>query len=129
MPFAAFLLLALPAPAFAQGQSAAVAHLSDPATQAEVALMAQAMGEILLDMPVAPLIDAADQIAGKPVAPDIDRNARVADVVGPDARRAPAMMAERIPAMMGAMATLAQSFEALAPQMRELARRMPRAAD
>ncbi len=129
---AAVVAITVSTPALAQEEtetpSAAMAQMADPATQQQVAMMAQAMGEILLDMPVAPLIEAASRVAGKDVAGDVDPDARVADLVGPDARGAPAAMAERIPAMMSAMAVLAGTLEQLAPQLRDIAARLPRTA-
>lgn len=106
--------------------SAAIAQLADPASQQQAAMMVQAMGDILLAMPAAPLLDAARQMAGEDLAQNVDPDARVSDLIGADARDAPAKLAERIPAMMGAMASLAGAFEQLAPQLRDLAQRMPR---
>ncbi|MBY8334977.1 hypothetical protein [Qipengyuania pacifica] len=71
--------LALPAPAVAQANVddavAALGDLShqlrDPERQREMKLMMQAMTEVLLDMPIAPLAQAAADMAGEK-AQDID---------------------------------------------------------
>ena len=71
--------LALPAPAIAQANVddavAALGDLShqlrDPERQREMKLMMQAMTEVLLDMPIAPLAQAAADMAGEK-AQDID---------------------------------------------------------
>ena len=71
--------LTLPAPAVAQANVddavAALGDLShqlrDPERQREMKLMMQAMTEVLLDMPIAPLAQAAADMAGEK-AQDID---------------------------------------------------------
>ena len=112
----------LPVPALAQdleddaGRMAE--ELSDPVRQEQLATAAEAVGEAMLEMPAAPLLRAAAAIAG--ADPDsVDPDTRVGDLVSPEAADAPRELAHRVPEMMGTMAVLAGSLEAVMPQLRE----------
>ncbi|QZH75383.1 MAG: hypothetical protein JY451_01810 [Erythrobacter sp.] len=125
----ALMAVTLPGHAFAQdaGESdltSAVETMSDPATQEQAALMAAMLVGALMEMPVAPLAEAVSTMAGED-SPAIDPDARVRDYVGPEAARAPEVVAERLPEMMEAMAGMAGAFEQMLPQLRELAERLP----
>lgn len=127
----ALALFAATLPAHALAQDAeeqpldgVVEAMSDPATQEQAALMAAMLVGALMEMPVGPLAEAASDMAGED-APAIDPDARVGDLVGPDAARAPEVIAERLPEMMQAMAGMAGAFEEMLPQLRELAERLP----
>lgn len=127
---AALLALGLPSHALAQeageGElSSAIETLSDPAMQEQAALMAAMLVGALMEMPVGPLAEAASTMAGE-AAPAIDPDARVRDFVSPEAAHAPEVIAERLPAMMEAMAGMAGTLEEMLPQLRELAERLPR---
>ena len=110
----------LPLPALAQESetSRMAEEMSDPARQEQLADMAEAMADVLLSMPAAPLLRAAATVAGEDPE-DIDPDLRVGDVVGPEAAEAPREFAHRLPQMMGAMAALAATFEDMVPLMRE----------
>lgn len=97
--------------------------LGNPATQQALAQSVATMGEILLDLPIAPLADAAAQMVGEERS-DMDRDATLRKIAGPYADRVPAQLAERLPQMMGAVATMAQGVEVMMPQLREMAARM-----
>ena len=119
----------VPAPAVAAEGDAtrAIEELSDPARQAQMAAAAEAVTEAVLAMPAAPLLRAAATMAGHDPE-EIDPDTRVGDLVGPEAADAPREFAERLPAMMGAMATMAAAFEAMLPQLAEAMKRIEDAA-
>ena len=114
-----------PLPALAApGDAARVAEeLNDPVRQAQMAATAEAVTGAVLAMPAAPLMRAAATIAGED-PDDIDPDLRVGDLVGPEAAEAPREFAHRLPAMMGAMATMAAMLEAMLPELRAMGDRI-----
>jgi hypothetical protein len=127
---AALLAVTVPGHALAQEAegselSSAIDTMSDPAMQEQVGLMAAMLVGALMEMPVGPLAEAASTMAGED-APAIDPDARVRDLVGPEAGRAPEVIAERLPEMMEAMAGMAGALEQMLPHLRDLADRLPR---
>ncbi len=122
---AAVAIAAMPMPVTAQEAEAAelAERLSDPAFQHELSGTVAVMSEILLDLPIAPLAEAAAAMAGEdPGAVDPDMTLR--QLAGPDAGRVSGEIAENLPRMMGAMAGMAEGFSAMMPTFREMARRM-----
>ena len=114
-----------PVPALAaEGDAARIAdELNDPVRQAQMAAAAEAVTGAVLAMPAAPLLRAAETIAGRD--PDaVDPDLRVGDLVGPEAAEAPREFAYRLPQMMGAMATMAATLEAMLPELRAMGDRM-----
>ena len=113
-----------PAHALAQGEAARVAEdLNDPVRQEQMAAAAEAVTTAVLDMPAAPLLRAAETIAGRdPEA--IDPDLRVGDLVGPEAADAPYEFAHRLPRMMGALAAAAATMEAMLPELRAMGDRI-----
>jgi hypothetical protein len=123
----------LPAPALAQEAGQAVGsdaarlaeELRDPARQQQMAAMAQAMTGALLEMPAAPLLRAAREMAGEdPEA--IDPDLRIGDVVDPRTAAAPEAFAAQLPRMMSAMAGFAGALEGMLPRLAEVGARMRR---
>ena len=102
--------------------------LTDPEFQAQMAEAMGAMGEVLLDMPVGPLVEAAEKMAGEPVA-DIDPDATVRDLAGDDAERVTDEVAEKLPHMMDAMAGMAEGLQAMLPALEAMAERMKESFD
>jgi hypothetical protein len=132
VPFAVSLVaLALaPVPALAEDMNdpalaEAAAQLSDPARQEQVGAMAQAMIGAMLQLPVGGMLRAAAEMAGEDAA-DIDPATTIADMAGPEAQQAPAEIAERLPQMMGAMATMVGALDTMLPQLRDMAETMRR---
>jgi hypothetical protein len=122
-----FLSLALPAAASAQttdreGLSDLGEQMRDPAYQRDMALMLQAMTEVLLDMPVAPLAQAAAQMADKETR-DIDPDLTLRRMV-PQADRAGEEVARVVPRAMQAAGSMAEGLAAMTPLLREMAARM-----
>lgn len=130
---AAAAALVLPAPAFAQDayddapEAAAPLtdlgeRMKDPERQREMALMLQAMTEVLLDMPIAPLAQAAADMAGEQ-ADDIDPDLTLRHMA-PDAGRVGEEVARTVPRAMQAAGAMAEGFAAMTPMLREMAERM-----
>jgi len=114
-----------PVPALAaEGDAARVAgELNDPVRQAQMAAAVEAVTTAVLAMPAAPLLRAAETMAGRdPEA--VDPNLTVGDLAGPEAADAPREIAHRLPQMMGAMAMLAATLEAMLPELRAMGDRI-----
>ncbi|WP_052761872.1 hypothetical protein [Aurantiacibacter luteus] len=123
---AALAAFTAPLPAFAQDDAAiaeAVEQLDDPAVQEQMSLVAATLVGALMEMRVAPLMEAMDEMSDEP-RPRVDPDARVADLVGPEAAEMPARVAERMPRMLGAMSAMAGAFGEMLPHLREVGARM-----
>lgn len=92
-------------------------ELHDPARQARIATVAEAMADAVLGMPVGPLMRAAAEAEGRDPE-EIDPDTRVGDLAGPDAAEASYEFAHRLPRMMGALATMALAMEDMLPELR-----------
>ena len=131
---ASLAAIAAPMPAFAQDTEAALqveesveladlaGKLSDPERQREVALMARAISEVLLDLPVAPLMEAMGQIAGEE-APMVGPGTTLRSLA-PQAGRVPEEIERNLPRVMNAVSAMAGAAEIMLPQLRELAERL-----
>ncbi|MEN8860953.1 hypothetical protein [Qipengyuania flava] len=122
-----FLSLALPTAVSAQatdreGLSDLGEQMRDPAYQRDMALMLQAMTEVLLDMPVAPLAQAAAEMADKETR-DIDPDLTLRRMV-PQADRAGEEVARVVPRAMQAAGSMAEGLAAMTPLLRNMAARM-----
>ena len=122
-----FLSLALPTAVSAQatdreGLSDLGEQMRDPAYQRDMALMLQAMTEVLLDMPVAPLAQAAAEMAEEE-ARDIDPDLTLRRMV-PQADRAGQEVARVVPRAMQAAGSMAEGLAAMTPLLRDMAARM-----
>ena len=99
-------------------------RLSDPRTQNEVAATVAVLSEILLDMPLAPLIeplakataDAAD-VPRRPVHPDLTLRR-----MSPRAGDVTARVARELPRAMDRMADASDGLAALLPVLRDAVR-------
>lgn len=100
-------------------------RMADPAMQQQTAMMLRAMTEILLDMPVAPMVEAMAEMAGKdPETVDPDMTLRK---YAPQAERVPEAVERHAPQVMRGMGAMAGALDKMAPQMRDMARRMEQA--
>lgn len=97
-------------------------ELRDPDRQDAVAGMMEAMGEMMLALPVGKLMAAMP--AGDDNRDPVDPDATLRDLAGADAERLPAELADRTPQMMGTMAGMADGMAALLPALAEMAERM-----
>jgi len=100
-------------------------RMRDPEHQREVALMAQTMAEVLLDLPIAPLAQAAAQAAGDH-ARQIDPDLTLRKIV-PDAGKLSEAIGRSTPQAMQAASTLAGAMAAMTPALRDWAKQMARA--
>lgn len=97
--------------------------LDDPVEQERLATMMGAMGEALMALPVGPMMQAMERATGED-APDVAPDTTLGELAGPDAERLPGEIAEKLPEMMGMMAGMADTFEAMVPMMEAMAETM-----
>lgn len=116
---------AAPVPALAsEGDAQRMAdELRDPAMQAQIATAAEAMTRAIMTMPAAPLLRAAETMAGRDPE-TVDPNLTVGDLAGPEAAEAPHELAQRLPEMMGAMAAMSVALEAMLPELKAMGDRI-----
>lgn len=127
---AAGLVLAALTPSVASARPVRDMHrysekLTDPMVQAKVATMAALMTEMLLDLKVGPLARAMGEM-GNADARDIDPDARLRDLAGPEARDMPRQVARELPRAMGQMGRTADAFEDMMPEFERMAEQMKR---
>ena len=110
------------------GLARAAEEMRDPMRQQQVAVMAEAVLDSLLEMPIGSLLQSMAEIAGEDPAA-IDPNTTVREVAGPQADEAPRLAARALPKVMGATGALAGALETMLPQLRrigeDLARSLP----
>lgn len=119
-------LLALAAPATAQNTERDLDQmaraLGDPARQEAMARALGAMAEVLLDIPLAPIIGPLAEAAGEdPRRVDPDATLRK---MSPAAGEVPRQIERQLPRAMGAMAGMSGALAGMLPQLREAAERM-----
>lgn len=131
LPLAALAAVALaPAPALArEARSGAARELSDPRTQQAMGDMLGTLFGLMLDLPAEPLARAMDAAGEPEAARRIPRGARIGDIAGPDARKLPAEIRRRAPAMIGALGELAGVLEEMAPEFERAAEDFGRRID
>lgn len=140
-PLAALGLAATPASAQESDEAEVVVAedlsetLRDPQVQATATATVAILGEVLLDMPVGPLVEAMDEAVDKlaretgtetPPRKDVDPDATLRDMLGPDGDRVSVELAERVPQAMDAAAGMTGAIEAALPKLKEAAERMKR---
>ncbi len=105
------------------GMSELVERLQDPAEQERIASMLGTMGEVLLSLPIGPMMDAMSKATGQP-NPDMGDDTTVRDLAGPQAEDFPEEIAERVPQMMGMMAGMVEGLDAMRPMLEAMAQTM-----
>lgn len=96
--------------------------MGDPVRQEMMARALGTMAEVILDMPLAPIMGPLAEAAGEdPRAIDPDATLRK---VSPGAADVPRQIERQLPRAMGAMAGMSGAFAGLIPQLREVAERM-----
>ena len=144
LPLAAASLVAMPLPAFAQvagdyedaadyddaeyaepeidpaDLESLSATLSDPETQAKLAVMMRALTGMMMDMKVAPIARAAAEMAGEDTEA-IDPDTTLREYAGEEAEDMPDRVQEELPAMLERMAGMTGLFENMIPLLREMA--------
>ena len=101
-------------------------RMQDPEKQREMALMLRTMSEVLLDLPLAPLMNSMNEIAGEE-APKVDPDATLRSVA-PAAGRVPEQVEKNLPRALDAMGSMAEAFETMMPALKDMAERMKDAA-
>ncbi len=99
--------------------------LGDPARQDAMARAIGAMAEVILDLPLAPIMAPVAEAAGedpRSVDPDVTLRG-----MAPGAGDVPRRIERELPRAMGAMAGMSGAFANMIPQLREAADRMRRA--
>lgn len=107
-------------------EAALTEKFADPEFQRQTALMVRTMTEVLLDMPLAPMMDAlgeagANLTGEKP--PKVDPDATLRSLA-PGASRVPEQIERNLPRAMQTMGSMAEAFEAMKPALRDMAERM-----
>lgn len=115
-----------PAPAFAREArlGGAIDQLSDPRNQRAMSGAVAGLLEALLSIKAEPFLRAADGLDPAKPRRRIDPDATLGDLAGPDARRAPRELAQKLPVMMGAMAGMAGAMEAVLPQLEAMSKEL-----
>lgn len=139
------LLAAANTPAMAQDAAPAdeatdasdiAATLRDPQVQATATATAAILGEVLLDLPVGPLVQAMDEAVDRlaeetgteaPARTEVAPDATLRDMLGPKGDKVATELATRVPQAMDAAADMAGAVEEMRPALEELGERMKRA--
>lgn len=118
-----------PVPALARDEAApegkaaeVAARLNDPLTQYAVAGAISAASKALLEMPVAPMVEAVEKATGR--VGDLPPNARLGDLAGLDHARLRNKIVTQVPRAMKAMGAMASAAQAMAPELERMARTM-----
>jgi hypothetical protein len=119
-------LLAIAAPAAAQDTEANLDRMArtmgDPVRQEAMARALGTMAEVLLDLPLAPILGPLAEAAGEdPRSVDPDATLRK---VSPGASDVPRQIERQLPRAMGAMAGMSGAIASTLPALREAAERM-----
>lgn len=120
-------LLAIASPALAQSDADAgldrmAKTLADPARQQALARAVGTMTDVLLDIPLAPILGPLAEAAGEDPR-HIDRDATLRKMA-PGAGDVSRQVERTLPRAMGAMAGMSTVFADLLPQLRDAAERM-----
>lgn len=119
-------LLALAAPAAAQDEDGRLDEMArtmgDPVRQQAMARALGTMAEVLLDLPLAPILGPLAEAAGEDPR-RIDRDATLRKM-SPGAGEVPRQIERQLPRAMGAMAGMSGALATMLPQLREAAERM-----
>ena len=130
VPAIALTACAVPMPVLAQAEETAEPapladfseRMQDPEQQRETALMLQAMTEILLDLPIGPLAEAAAEMAGEEAA-KIDPQMTLRQLA-PEAGQVSDEVARTVPRAMRAVGAMADGVAVMAPHLQSLAQRL-----
>lgn len=110
------------------GMTALAETLSDPLEQQKMAAMVGAVGEVLMQVPVGPLIDAVSRAVPDQAAADmpaIAPDATLRDLAGRDkARLIQAEIADKVPDMMAMLGGLVKGMEAMRPALADMSRQL-----
>ena len=115
-------------PAAARPDASRMAEtMRDPQLQSAVSAAVRAMGDAMLDIPVGPLLGAAEAVRDPERSRTVDPRLTLGDIAGPDAGAVTDDLSRRLPSMMGAIGGMADAVEAMTPALDDVARQMSRA--
>ncbi len=111
-----------------QGEEAEMRNLAErldnPAMQADVALMAEKLGTVMMQMPVGKFAAAIEKAQPGIMKHHMREDAVLADIAGPDAGHIPAMLGEQSRSAMTMMSGFAQVFASMMPQLKKMGAEM-----
>jgi hypothetical protein len=125
--------LIAPMPALARDRpiSDAARQLGDPALQQSLSGALAMMMQAMMGMKMAPFARAMDSMGktmgDKDAISDIDPDATLGDLIGPESRDMPRQMSEKVPAMMSGMAGMAGAMEQMLPQLQAMGKQLQKA--
>ena len=97
-------------------------RIQDPEQQRQMALMLRTMSEVLLDMPLAPLMESMREMTGED-APEVDPDTTLRSM-SPQAERIPEEIEKNLPRALDAMGSMAEAMEKMMPALQQMAERM-----
>ena len=113
----------LPAPEVQEEAATDLAEkFSDPEYQRETAMLMRTLSEVLLDLPLGPLVEAAGEMSGEEM-PEVYRDTTLRSMA-PEAGRIPEEIERNLPRAMEAMGTMAEALEEMRPALEEMAARL-----
>lgn len=92
-------------------------------TQYAIAGMLSAMSKAVLEMPVAPMVEAVEKASGGRLG-NLPREARLGDLAGANQVTFREQIVEHVPRAMAAMGASATAAEAMRPEFERIARTM-----
>lgn len=102
-------------------------QLRDPAMQESLAATVAVLGEVLLDLPLAPIVEPMAEAAGRdPASVDPDLTLRK---MRPDAGEIPARAAQELPRALDRAAAMAGTVETVRPILADMAGRLMEALE
>lgn len=110
------------------GMSELADKLSDPFEQQKMAAMVGAVGEVLMQVPVGPLVEAVSRAVPEDTGadmPEVAPDATLRDLAGASgARQMQVEIAEKVPVMMGLLAGLVKGAETMRPALKDIGRQL-----
>jgi hypothetical protein len=119
-----------PVPAMARQRdlSDAVQQLNDPAMQQSISGALAMMMQAMMGMKMGPMAKAMEgmgkSMGDKDAAMNIDPDATLGDMIGPEGRDMPREMSAKVPAMMSGMAGMAGAMQQMLPQLEAMGKQL-----
>ena len=106
--------------------SALAEELQDPDKQREMAMMLRTVSDVLLDLPLAPLMEAVNDVAkeaGDTAVSKVDPDATLRQLA-PQTNVITDQIEENLPRALDAMGSMVKAFDAMMPTLQHMAERM-----
>ena len=127
-------VLAAPLPVLAQDAEAEGEDLAemtetlrDPMVQAQVAELASAISNVLLDVDLSPMMAAVEDIAEEDVIDE--SHGTTLREIAPEAEAVPEVVREELPQMLERMAGMGEAMQSMLPALKELGAKMKQAIE